>query len=141
MTKIEPARNRVLYGLLTIITLLTGFLSRRFFSEYAFVKLYIGDALWALMVFFGFAFILRKWPTWAVAAMAFGFSFSIELSQLFHAPWIDDLRKIPLIGLILGFQFVWSDLICYSLGIGIGALIEIRITQFIKKLRTIPDSL
>jgi hypothetical protein len=141
MTKIEPARNRVLYGLFTIITLLTGFLSRRLFSEYAFVKLYVGDALWALMVFFGIAFIFHKWPTWAVATMALGFSFSIELSQLYHAPWIDDLRRIPLIGLILGFQFVWSDLICYSLGIGIGALIDIRIMQFIKKLRTIPDSL
>ena len=28
-------------------------------------------------------------------------------------------------GLILGFGFLWSDLACYSLGVGLGVLIEI----------------
>ncbi|MGC1718192.1 MAG: hypothetical protein WA746_04335 [Isosphaeraceae bacterium] len=27
-------------------------------------------------------------------------------------------------GLILGFGFLWSDLACYSLGVGLGVLVE-----------------
>ncbi|KAA6439528.1 DUF2809 domain-containing protein [Dyadobacter flavalbus] len=135
MPDLSPARNRLLYGLLTIITLLAGFLSRRLFGDHAFIKLYVGDALWALMVFFGFAFLLRRRSTLAVAAAALGFSVSIEISQLYHAPWIDDLRKIPLIALVLGFQFVWSDLICYSIGVGTGVLAEICFIQPFKEYR------
>ncbi|TLU96949.1 DUF2809 domain-containing protein [Dyadobacter sediminis] len=136
MPDLFPARNRILYGLLTIITLITGYLSRRLFGDYAFIKLYVGDALWALMVFFGFAFLFRKRSTLVVAAIALGFAVSIEISQLYHAPWIDDLRKMPLIGLVLGFQFVWSDLICYSMGVAFGALAEICFIQPFKESRT-----
>lgn len=31
--------------------------------------------------------------------------FLIECSQLYHAPWIDDIRAVPLGGLILGYGF------------------------------------
>jgi len=136
---LQPARNRFIYGLLTVITLLSGFLSRRLFGDHAFIKLYVGDALWALMVFFGFAFLLRKRPTPAIAAAALVFSFSIEFSQLYHAPWIDNLRKIPLGGLILGFKFVWSDLICYSLGIAFGVLVETCLIRPFSRFRIITD--
>ncbi|GAB3994412.1 hypothetical protein GCM10028807_32170 [Spirosoma daeguense] len=91
--------------------------------------MYVGDVLWALMVFFGFAFVFRKWPTWVVAVATLAFSFFIEISQLYHAPWIDEIRAMPLGGLILGFTFVWSDLLCYSLGVGVGVLVETYITQ------------
>ncbi|GAA4468796.1 hypothetical protein GCM10023189_54730 [Nibrella saemangeumensis] len=109
---------------LTFSVLATGFASRRFFGDYAFIRMYVGDGLWALMVFFGLAFIFRRWSTQAIAAAALGFSTFIELSQLYHAPWIDSLRNTLLGGLILGFTFVWSDLLCYSLGVGLGVLTE-----------------
>ncbi|WP_205748155.1 ribosomal maturation YjgA family protein [Dyadobacter luticola] len=105
--------------------MLAGFLSRRLLGHYPFVKLYVGDALWAMMVFFGFAFIFRKWPTWKVAAAALGFSVCIELSQLYHGPWIDSIRQMPLGGLVLGFTFVWSDLVCYAAGVGFGVIVEV----------------
>lgn len=105
--------------------MLAGFLSRRLFGHDEFVRLYVGDALWALMVFFGIAFVFRKWSTRKVATVALAFSFGIEASQLYHAPWIDAIRGMPLGGLVLGFTFVWSDLICYSLGIGIGVIGEV----------------
>ena len=52
-------------------------------------------------------------------------SVAVELSQLYHAPWIDSIRHTTIGGLILGFGFLWSDLACYSLGVGLGVLIEI----------------
>ena len=117
-------RNRIIYGLLTICILLIGLASRRFFVENAFVKLYIGDVLWALMVFFGIAFLSNRWSTKMVAVAALLFSFAIEISQLYQAPWINDLRATRLGGLVLGFTFVWSDLLCYYVGVFIGVLVD-----------------
>jgi hypothetical protein len=118
------ARNRFVFGALMLGIMLLGLASRRFLEEWSFVKLYVGDVLWALMVYFGFALLFHRWAIWAVAAVAYGFSVCIELSQLYHAPWIDNLRATRLGGLVLGFSFVWSDLLCYAVGVCLGILIE-----------------
>lgn len=125
MLKSAANRNRLIYGSLTVSVLLLGFASRRFLGEYSFIRLYVGDGLWALMIFFGLAFAFHHWSTQTIAAVALIFCFSIELSQLYHAPWIDSLRASSMGGLILGFNFVWSDLLCYSVGVGIGALLNV----------------
>ncbi|QJD77438.1 ribosomal maturation YjgA family protein [Spirosoma rhododendri] len=117
-------RNRLTYGALAIATLLTGFASRRLLGNYSFVRLYVGDSLWALMVFFGIAFLFPRRSTRTVALVALLFCFGIELSQLYHAPWIDRVRATTLGGLVLGFSFVWSDLICYTVGVVVGAAID-----------------
>lgn len=44
------------------------------------------------------------------------FFYGIELSQLYHALWIDAIRNTTLGGLIIGFGFLWSDLVCYTIG-------------------------
>ena len=62
--------------------------------------------------------------TRTVAFLAMAFSIAIELSQLYHAPWIDSIRQTTLGGLILGFGFLWSDLACYAVGVGLGVLLE-----------------
>jgi hypothetical protein len=48
----------------------------------------------------------------------------VETSRLYKAPWIDSIRRTTLGGLVLGFDFVWSDLACYAAGIGLGILFE-----------------
>jgi hypothetical protein len=59
-----------------------------------------------------------------IAVLALAFSAAIELSQLYHAPWIDSIRQTTLGGLVLGFGFVWSDLACYAAGVVLGILVE-----------------
>ena len=54
-------------------------------------------------------------------------AFSIETSQLYHAPWIDGIRQTTLGGLVLGFGFLWTDLICYTVGIILGVATEFGI--------------
>ena len=46
------------------------------------------------------------------------------MNQLYHAPWIDSIRHTTLGGLILGFDFVASDLACYVVGVGLGVIIK-----------------
>lgn len=117
-------RSRLVYGVLLICVLGMGLLSRHYFTDIVFVQRYAGDVLWALMVFVGFALLFTRWPTRVVALAAILFSYSIEISQLYHAPWIDGLRNTRLGGLVLGFSFLWSDLLCYSLGVAMGMLVE-----------------
>lgn len=122
----EKIGSRLLYGFLITIVISIGICTREYpilfpmwFGKYA------GDTLWALMVFLCIGFIFNKWLIRKVAAAALAFSFLIEISQLYHKPWIDSIRLTRLGSLILGYGFLWSDLVCYTVGIMIGALLEI----------------
>jgi hypothetical protein len=55
----------------------------------------------------------------------------VEISQLYHAPWIDSIRQTALGGLVLGFGFLWTDLVCYSVGIFIGSFTEWWLRGFV----------
>ena len=122
-------RNRLLYLILTIIVMILGLLSRKIEGLPEIISLYSGDILWALMVFLLFAFLFNKKSTIFIISWAIIFSYSIEISQLYHAPWIDAIRNTVLGGLILGFGFLWSDLVCYTIGIIIGIIIDIMINK------------
>ena len=122
-------RNRLLYLILTIIVMILGLLSRKISGLPKIIELYSGDTFWALMVFLLYAFIFNKKSTKFIIIWAIIFSYSIEISQLYHAPWIDDIRNTTLGGLVLGFGFLWSDLICYTIGVIIGSIIDIIISK------------
>ena len=122
-------RNRLLYLILTIIVMILGLLSRKISGLPKIIELYSGDILWALMVFLLFAFLFNKKSTIFIISWAIICSYSIEISQLYHAPWIDAIRNTVLGGLILGFGFLWSDLVCYTIGLIIGIIIDIMINK------------
>jgi len=58
------------------------------------------------------------------AATALAIAYLVEISQLYHAPWIDGLRHSTPGGLILGFGFLWSDLVCYTVCVASGVMLE-----------------
>ena len=93
-----------------------------YIDQSSFIGTYAGDTLWALMVFIGFRFLFIKEPIFKIFVISFLFSCIIEVSQLYHATWIDKLRGYRLGGLILGFGFKWSDIICYAVGCFMGFL-------------------
>jgi hypothetical protein len=95
------------------------------------VPLFIGDILWGLMVYFIIRclFINRtiKW----VSITSLLFCYAIEFSQLYQAPWINNVRHTVIGGLVLGEKFLWSDMLCYTIGIVIGILIEKLIAKWV----------
>lgn len=118
-------RSRITYGISVAIVILLGLGSRHYSNIIPeWIGGFAGDTLWALMVFLGIGFIFKAWSTLKVGIAAVLFSFSIETSQLYHSPWIDYIRRTPLGALVLGFGFLWSDLICYTFGIILGIFIE-----------------
>lgn len=118
-------RNKMLQAIYIIIVVVLGLASRSY-SEIlpAWLAVYSGDVLWGLMVYFIIGFLLPKQKISHIALIAFIFSALIEISQLYHAPWIDAIRNNRLGGLILGYGFLWSDIACYAFGISVGVLIE-----------------
>ena len=89
-----------------------------------FLAAYAGDTLWALTAFLGIGMLFPRWSTLRVCLAALLFAFSIEVSQLSHSAWLDQIRHTTIGGLILGYGFLWSDLLCYCVGIGIGCVLE-----------------
>ena len=118
-----PLRSRPIYAALVAFVIILGLASRVRAAPH-FVHEYVGDVLYAVMMFLGFGFLFPKFPTLKVAVLALGFCVMIEISQLYHAPWIDAIRSTRLGGLILGFGFLWSDLVCYFVGVSVGVFLE-----------------
>ncbi|WP_263079756.1 DUF2809 domain-containing protein [Endozoicomonas sp. Mp262] len=123
--RVSTIRNRTVYIALFFVTIACGLLSRSSWVDLPeFFTLYSGDALWALMVFWMFCCLKPGYSTGRISVFAILFAFTIECSQLYHALWIDSIRAIRLGGLVLGFGFQVSDLLCYSAGIAFGAVID-----------------
>ena len=118
-------RKRSLYISFALVTVVCGLMSRSYHIPLpGFVAVYAGDTLWALMVFWCLCLWLGQWETWKLAGVALLVSFAVEFSQFYHAPWIDSIRDTTLGGLILGFGFRASDLLCYALGVLAGAFVD-----------------
>lgn len=83
-------RNGFAYFAMVIIVMILGLGSRHFSVNFPnWINRYLGDILWAFMVFFLFGLIFRTRETRWVIVLTFLFSYGIEISQLYHSPWID----------------------------------------------------
>lgn len=120
------SRNRTLYAGLIGLTLIIGLGSRKVPHLYPeFLATHLGDTLWALLIFWVIGFV---WPRiaskWALV-VALLFAYGIEMSQFYQADWINSLRNTTLGALVLGHSFLWSDIACYTVGIGFGYVAEL----------------
>ncbi len=125
--KAGPLRRRPpsLWAAVMALTALLGIGSRRYAAWLAwFVAAYAGDTLWALAAFLGIGLLLPRASTRRVALLAMAFSGLVEVGQLYKAPWLEIIRRTTLGGLILGYDFVASDLACYAVGVVLGVIFE-----------------
>lgn len=118
-------KKRLRYLVITIFIMIMGMLSRKYMNIFPkVIAPFVGDMLWAMMVYFGLRFLIPKLKLVKTLTLAIIFSFSIEISQLYQADWINNIRATTLGGLVLGHGFLFEDLISYSLGIVIGCLLD-----------------
>ncbi len=118
-------RNRIQSFFLIIGTIGLGLASRSGFTPRV-IYPYLGDMLYALMIYFMIGFLWRKASSFTVAALCLLVCFAIELSQLYQAEWLNNIRSTRLGGLVWGFGFLWSDLLCYFVGALMGVGLEYR---------------
>ena len=118
-------RKRGVYLVAIAVLFLFG-LPSRLVPQYLpdFYVNYVGDGLWAMAIFFMLGLVFRSASTRRLVITSLAITYAIEFSELYQADWINQLRSIKLIGLILGFTFLWSDLAMYTIGITVGALLD-----------------
>ena len=116
-----PSSPRLTYVLLTIFIIPTG-LYLRYRTDWLpdIINLYLGDVLYATLFFFLFSIVFPNHSSLRRAGYALAACYVIEVLQLYHAPWIMAIRENKLGGLILGHQFLWSDLLAYFIGVALG---------------------
>lgn len=123
------ARSRTVYALAALVAIALGLASRwDAIGLPWFVAKYAGDALWSLVVFIGFAFLFPSLSSKLLAVLAVVFACAVEISQLFHPPWLDAIRSTLPGGLVLGTPsstFSWCDIAAYLVGITFGFLVEL----------------
>lgn len=123
--KAEKSRNRIIYFALIILFVILVLATRKYPELFPlFIAKYGGDTLWASLIYLGFGYVFKKKSILDIAFFSLIFAYLIEISQLYQATWINEIRNTTLGGLILGFGFLWSDIICYTVGIFTGILFE-----------------
>ncbi len=109
-------RRRLPYLCALIVLCVLGLLVRRRSAvSPSFFTVYFPDAAWTMAVYCGFGLLFCRDARLHFPA-ALGVSVLIELTQLWHPPFLEALRATTLGGLVLGYGFLWSDLVCYTVG-------------------------
>ena len=117
-------KSRVVYVILIALVIPAGLFARSLKPRYFATGDALGDALWATM---GFLLISLIWPAmslWRRAVAAIACAFAVEFTQLYHAPWIDRIRRTHLGAMVLGFTFDAIDLVWYVAGVTFGVMLE-----------------
>jgi hypothetical protein len=128
-------QTRLTNLLLVGITIPAGLWTRRLKLHYPTLGDMLGDALYATMVFFLAGVIFPRWTMAKRALVALIFAFCIEFTQLYHRPWIDQIRSTSLGATVLGYTFAWQDLICYALGVVLGVIAATLLAKTAKNVR------
>jgi len=83
-----------------------------------FIRYFLGDLIVVILIYTSIRAILNS--NKKITALAvFIFSISIEIFQYFNGIWLLGLENNTLARLIIGTTFSWTDLLAYSIGIGI----------------------
>lgn len=125
MFLVKPERRR-LWQLAAIVAAIALGLASRAFPQFVPEVLgkYPGDALWAMMIVFGLGLFAVRTAPWKLALAGLLVCFGVEFSQLYQAPWIVDIRTHTLGHLVLGSHFGWFDLVAYTAGVAVAAMID-----------------
>lgn len=122
-------KSRIYYFIVFLSIIFLGILSRKI----SFIPLWIGDFLYAVMIYFLVRIFLAQKKTFLIAFLSILICYSIEFLQLYQADWIIELRKTLFGRYVLGQGFLWSDILAYTFGIAVAFLFEKIVLNFISR--------
>ena len=88
------------------------------------IPTFIGDTLYAVMVYFGMRFLFLSLSQIKSILLALLFCYCIEFQQLYRAEWILNIRNTTSGHYVLGQGFLWSDLGFYTLGVAVAYVMD-----------------
>jgi hypothetical protein len=105
------------------------------------VQEYGGDVAWSA----GFLFLVRaifiRRNVYKLAVICYLLGVIDELSQLLEYRWIAAIRETYIGRLMLGVGFVWSDLVCYAIGVMLALLVIIVTERYLYRYLKITSSI
>lgn len=116
----NPKKTKICYLFLVIITIILGLASRKT----TIIPAIIGDILYAVMAYWIFRFLFYNRSKLFSFKIALTFCFFIECMQLIQTPFFIYIRNNPILRLVFGQGFLWSDLIGYLVGVTIAFLLD-----------------
>lgn len=125
----KEIKDRLIFICIILFLCISALYTRKISTEYpCFFTKYYPDTAWTMAVYCGFGFLFDKGVKLNLPA-ALLFSYAIEISQLFSPPFLVSARSTVVGGLIFGYGFLWSDIVCYTAGGIICALIEFLVKK------------
>jgi hypothetical protein len=121
-------KPRFTYFCSILFIVLLGIASRAFSS----IPLFVGDFLYAVMMYFIVRFLLPNKKSSSVFFIALLLCFAIELQQTLDFSWLVSIRKTVIGHYALGEGFLWSDLFYYTLGVRMAAVTDVFMINKIK---------
>lgn len=115
--------NRLNYFILILLVLILGIFSRKISG----IPLFIGDILYAVLIYFGFRFLIMDSKKSTSLLLSLLFCFGIEILQLVQIDWLIAIRKTTLGHYVLGEGFLWLDLLCYVIGSLMAFLLDCKL--------------
>nr|WP_294781710.1 DUF2809 domain-containing protein [uncultured Flavobacterium sp.] len=116
-------KSRIYYFFIFLSIIALGILSRKI----TFIPLWIGDFLYAVMIYFLIRIFLPFQKAFSIFVMSLLICYCIEFLQLYQAQWMIELRKTLFGRYVLGQGFLWSDILAYTFG-SLAAFILEKIT-------------
>ncbi|MGJ1348951.1 DUF2809 domain-containing protein [Sphingobacterium sp. UBA7253] len=105
-----------------------GLLSRKISA----IPTITGDVLYAVMIYWLSRFLFTRKSLLFSFTATLIFCFAIEFLQLVQHPLLIWIRNNPLLRLVFGQGFLWSDLVAYCLGTVGAACIDYLNYQMLK---------
>lgn len=99
----------------------------------AFVTTHAGDALWAVMIYFGVRLLWPQVSMLSALLISLLFCYAIEASQLIQTDSLNHIRSTTLGALVLGRGFLVADLIRYTAGIALACLLDWGLGRYQKR--------
>lgn len=113
-------KAKISYFLVFLSIIFLGILSRKI----SFIPLWIGDFLYAVMIYFLVRIFLPFKNAFSIALLSLLICYGIEFLQLYQAEWMIELRKTLFGRYVLGQGFLWEDILAYTFGILVVFIIE-----------------
>ncbi len=120
-------KARLTYIVIVLFIIVIGLLSRKLP-----IPFFIGDVLYAMMIYFTFRTLFIKFKSAQIFFYAIALCFLIEFSQLIREPWLHNLRNSWIGQHVLGSGFLWTDLLAYVGGAIVAFLLDKIVSSRLK---------
>lgn len=121
----DTIRRRAQFGAFAVVTIFAGIGVHFHGAPMGYVvRDMIGDALWAMMMYWVISALAPDARIRVRAGVAFAICVAVELSQLIAFPLLDSLRHTMLGHLMLGSGFDARDFVAYAAGVVIAVMLE-----------------